>query len=98
MLVFFARSGVDRRVWNTRIAPALGLLGLLGCLVLTLGNFPTLIGGSTGLAVGIGAVLVLVTLAGVVVGVDPARDHSARRHPRERLMTTRSQPNRRTAP
>ena len=74
VLVFFARSGVDRRVWNTRIAPTLGLLGLLGCLVLTLGNFPTLIGGSTGLALGIGAVLVLVTLAGVVVGVDPARD------------------------
>ena len=69
VLVFFARSGVDRRVWNTRIAPLLGLLGLLGCLVLTVGNFPTLIGGSTALAVGIGAVLVLVTLAGVVVGV-----------------------------
>jgi amino acid transporter len=69
VLVFFARSGADRRPWNTRIAPALGLLGLLGCLVLTIGNFPTLIGGSTGLAVGIGAVLVAVTAVGVVLGL-----------------------------
>ena len=37
--------------------------------MLTVGNFPTLIGGSTALALGIGAVLVVVTLAGVVVGV-----------------------------
>jgi amino acid transporter len=69
VLVFFARSGADRRPWNTRIAPALGLLGLLGCLVLTIGNFPTLIGGSTGLALGIGAVLVAVTAVGVVLGL-----------------------------
>ena len=55
-------------MWHTRIAPTLGLLGLLVCLVLTIGNFPTLIGGSTGLALGIGAVLVVVTLVGVVVG------------------------------
>ncbi|MDD7917843.1 APC family permease [Actinomycetospora callitridis] len=68
VLVFFARSGADRRMWHTRIAPTLGLLGLLVCLVLTIGNFPTLIGGSTGLALGIGAVLVVVTLVGVVVG------------------------------
>jgi amino acid transporter len=68
VLVFFARSGADRRMWHTRIAPTLGLLGLLVCLVLTIGNFPTLIGGSTGLALGIGAVLVVVTLVGVVIG------------------------------
>jgi amino acid transporter len=66
MLVFFRRSRADTRVWNTLVAPALGLLGLLACLVLTVSNFPTLIGGSTGLAVGIGAVLVLAFVLGVV--------------------------------
>lgn len=69
VLAFFARSGVDRRVWHTRIAPALGLLGLLACLALTVHNFPTLIGGSTGLALAIGAVLVVVFLAGVAVAL-----------------------------
>ncbi|GLZ44557.1 amino acid transporter [Actinomycetospora sp. NBRC 106375] len=68
VLVFFARNRVDRRVWNTRIAPALGLVGLLVCLVLTLGNFTTLLGGSAGLAYAICGVLVVVTLVGVVMG------------------------------
>ena len=67
--------------------------------MLTIGNFPTLIGGSTGLALGIGAVLVLVTLAGVVVGAHPARGHTP---PvvtaRDRPVTTRSQPNREDCP
>ncbi|MDD7966633.1 APC family permease [Actinomycetospora lemnae] len=96
VLAFFARSGVDRRVWHTRVAPALGLVGLLVCLALTINNFATLIGGSTGLAVAIGAVLVVVFLAGVVValvrrpttadGTDPDNtDGVARRTPRENV-------------
>ena len=69
VIVFFARSGLDRRVWHTRIAPALGFLGLAVCLVLTIANFPTLIGGSTGLALGIGGLLVLVTAVGIVLAL-----------------------------
>jgi amino acid transporter len=68
VLAFFARNRVDGRVWNTRIAPALGLVGLLICLWLTLGNFTTLVGGSGALAFAIGAVLVVVTLVGIVMG------------------------------
>lgn len=64
VVVFFRRSQVDTRPWQTRIAPALGLAGLLAFLWLTITNFPTLIGGSTGLAVGIGAVLVVFFAAG----------------------------------
>jgi hypothetical protein len=55
---------VDDRAWNTFIAPALGLVGLSVCLVLTVSNFPTLIGGSPALATGIGAVLVLAFVLG----------------------------------
>ena len=44
----------------------LGLVGLLACLVLTVANFPTLIGGSPGLATAIGAVLVASFVVGVV--------------------------------
>ncbi|GAA4865630.1 APC family permease [Actinomycetospora straminea] len=96
VLAFFARTGVDRRVWHTRVAPALGLVGLLVCLALTINNFATLIGGSTGLAVAIGAVLVVVFLAGVVMalvrrptavdGTDPDNtDGVAPRTPRENV-------------
>ncbi|NKQ52724.1 APC family permease [Amycolatopsis sp. K13G38] len=67
VLVFFRRATVDRRVWHTLLAPALGLAGLGTCLTLTVLNFPTLIGGSFGLAAVIGAVLVGSFLAGVVL-------------------------------
>jgi amino acid transporter len=65
VLVFFRRTGVDSRPWHTVVAPALGLAGLLVCLVLTVSNFPTLIGGSPALATGIGAVLVVSFVLGV---------------------------------
>lgn len=66
VLVFFRRTGVDSRPWHTVVAPVLGLAGLLVCLWLTVSNFPTLIGGSSGLAAGIGAVLVLAFVLGAV--------------------------------
>jgi amino acid transporter len=69
VLVFFARTRADRRVWHTRIAPVLGFTGLAVCLTLTITNFPALIGGSTGLAVAIGAVLAVIALAGIVIAL-----------------------------
>lgn len=66
VLVFFARSRADRRLWHTRLAPALGLAGLLTCLALTVANFPTLIGGSPALATAIGAVLVVAFAGGAL--------------------------------
>jgi len=64
VLVFFRRTRADTRPWHTLVAPALGLVGLLVCLWLTVANFPTLIGGSPALAAGIGAVLVLAFVLG----------------------------------
>ncbi|MCW0214513.1 MAG: APC family permease [Pseudonocardia sp.] len=66
VLVFFRRTRADTRPWHTVVAPALGLVGLLVCLWLTVSNFPTLIGGSPALAAGIGAVLVLAFVLGAV--------------------------------
>ncbi|WP_432487875.1 APC family permease [Kineococcus sp. SYSU DK018] len=60
VLVFFARTGLDGRTWNTRTAPVLGGVGLLGILVAVLANFTTLIGGSAALA---GFFLALVVAA-----------------------------------
>jgi amino acid transporter len=66
VLVFFRRTRVDARPWQTVVAPVLGLLGLATFLFLTITNFPTLIGGSPGLAAAIGAVLVVFFAAGVL--------------------------------
>ncbi|RFA09015.1 amino acid transporter [Subtercola boreus] len=44
VIVYFAQTRLDRRPWNTIIAPALGLLGLVGSAVIILVNFPLLVG------------------------------------------------------
>ncbi|WP_337060510.1 APC family permease [Kineococcus sp. G2] len=64
VLVFFARTRLDRRAWNTRVAPALGGIGLLGILVTVLANFTTLIAGSAALAGFFIALVVLAFVAG----------------------------------
>lgn len=81
ILVFFARSGVDQRVWNTRIAPTLGFLGILTITVLVLLNFTTLISGSRTLAGILLGIVALAFAAGIMVGLanksyrsDQARD------------------------
>lgn len=45
VLAYFKRSGNDKRLWNTRIAPLGGLIGILACLAIAIANLPMLIGG-----------------------------------------------------
>ncbi|SUE28531.1 APC family permease [Nocardia farcinica] len=68
VIVFFHRSGLDRRVWHTRIAPALGTVGLLAVTATVLANFTTLVGGSTA-----AEVLLTLVVAVFVAGVLAAR-------------------------
>ncbi|MBF6575536.1 APC family permease [Nocardia farcinica] len=68
VIVFFHRSGLDRRVWHTRIAPALGTVGLLTVTATVLANFTTLVGGSTA-----AEVLLTLVVAVFVAGVLAAR-------------------------
>jgi amino acid transporter len=44
VIVYFAKTKSDTRPWNTIIAPALGLVGLLGAAVVIFINFPFLVG------------------------------------------------------
>ncbi|MFE9323457.1 APC family permease [Nocardia sp. NPDC052278] len=69
VIVYFARTRADTRSWHTRIAPALGLVGLLVAAGIIVANFPTLIGGSTTLAV----ILLLVTAAFPLAGIAQAQ-------------------------
>jgi amino acid transporter len=64
VIVFFRRTRVDTRPWQTLVAPALGLIGLALILVLLVDNLPLLMGGSTALGVGAGVLLVVAQLAG----------------------------------
>ncbi|MBF6230615.1 APC family permease [Nocardia farcinica] len=68
VIVFFHRSGLDRRLWHTRIAPALGTVGLLAVTATVLANFTTLVGGSTA-----AEVLLTLVVAVFVAGVLAAR-------------------------
>jgi hypothetical protein len=74
--VFFRRTGVDRRPWQTLVAPTLGALGLAGVLVLLVENLPLLMGGSTALGIGAGVLLLLALGGGFVLAA--ARPSAAR--------------------
>ena len=68
VLVFFARDQRGHSVWRVRVAPVLGLVGLLGALVLILINLKDLVGGSSVLAWVIVGVLVGALAVGVLIG------------------------------
>ncbi|MCV7171450.1 APC family permease [Mycobacterium manitobense] len=68
VLVHFGRDRRGHSLWRVRIAPALGLVGLIGALALILANLDDLVGGSSVLAVIIVGLLVVAFVAGTVVG------------------------------
>ena len=65
MIVYFRRTGVDRRAWPTLVAPAVTVVLVTGALVLVLLNFKTLIGGSGTTA----AWLIATAPAAFIIGV-----------------------------
>jgi amino acid transporter len=44
VIVYFARTKQDRRLWNTVVAPGLGFIGLVGSAVVIVVYFPMLVG------------------------------------------------------
>ena len=69
VLVFFGRDRRGHSQWRVRIAPALGLVGLLGSLVLILSNLSGLVGGSSVLAAVIVGLLAAAFVVGVLIGL-----------------------------
>lgn len=68
IIVYFRREGEDTRTWHTRVAPVLGCIGLVGITSLVIAYFTTLIDGSRALAGFFLALIVLVFIAGAVLG------------------------------
>lgn len=48
ILVFFAKTKTNLNPWKTRTAPALGLVGSLGALLLIMNNMAMLVGDESG--------------------------------------------------
>ena len=70
VLVYFLRhrEQAGRRVWQTKIAPALACIGLVASLWLVLSNFTLVTGGSAALSTVLAAVPFLGLLIGCLVG------------------------------
>jgi amino acid transporter len=71
ILMFFRHNKADQRVWNTRIAPALGCLGLGITTAITAKNLPLLMGGQTMAWVVVGLLLVTVGTGFAVAALRP---------------------------
>lgn len=64
VLAFFLRGRATGRLWTTRLAPALAVLGLLGSLWLVLSNFTLVTGGSATLS----TILAAIPFVGLIAG------------------------------
>ncbi|WP_411153031.1 APC family permease [Streptomyces sp. A30] len=68
VIVFFRRTGLDRRPWNTLIAPLASIVLMLGATALALDNFTILISASSTTALILELAVVAVFAGGVVLG------------------------------
>ncbi len=69
IFVFFRKSDVDKRTWNTVIAPILAVIGLAAFFVLTLNSLDILLGVHGVMAALMLSLVFLALLAGVAYGV-----------------------------
>ena len=68
VIVFFWRNGLDRRVWNTVVAPVMGMVGLGYALVLLVENLPALSGSEDAFVRSFPWIMQGVMVVGVLVG------------------------------
>ncbi|MET8831740.1 APC family permease [Streptomyces sp. NPDC004610] len=64
-LVFFARTGADGRLWQTRVWPSAGFLSLLALTYVTCDNFPELVAKGPVFAYALAGAVPLFALAGI---------------------------------
>ncbi|WP_411342821.1 APC family permease [Paenibacillus sp. WLX1005] len=70
ILSFFIRTGTDRRLWHSKIAPLLSAFGLLAATLITIINFPSLVGTSaSSVPLLMEFTLALVAVVGVCIGI-----------------------------
>lgn len=77
-VAFFARTGLDRRWWQARIAPTLGFVGIAGLFGATIVNFDYLVGPNELVRWGLVAVIP-ATIVSAVVFTRWVRIHNSER-------------------
>ncbi|MFC4464596.1 APC family permease [Streptomyces xiangluensis] len=82
VVVFFRRTGLDRRPWNTLVAPLASIVLLMGAGGLALDNFTTLISASGATALALELAVVAVFAGGVVLGYARRGAHGTSPEPR----------------
>jgi amino acid transporter len=50
VVAFFSRTGVDKRLWHTKLAPSIAGIGFLAAGILAITNYDMLLGGQGGVA------------------------------------------------
>ena len=73
VIVFFQRNGLDKRVWNTVLAPVLGMAGLGYALFLLITNLPALSGSDDGFVRSFPWIMLAVMLLGIGVSLGVSR-------------------------
>jgi amino acid transporter len=73
VIVFFRRNGLDKRVWNTVVAPVLGMVGLGYALYLLITNLPALSGSDDGFVRSFPWIMLGVMVLGIGVSLGIAR-------------------------
>ncbi|TXI03598.1 MAG: APC family permease [Rhizobium sp.] len=80
VIVYFSRFSSSEGIWSVKIAPFLGLIGVLGCLMVAIINLPSLVGGDNAnlvaeimIAVNILAFALGAVAAAVMKSRSPAR-------------------------
>jgi len=84
VVTFFGRTRADTRPWQTRIAPGLAGLLILGVTYLIIANFTTLIGGSWTTAIWLIITVPVVFAIGLVLNA-ATKSHAHRWRPGENL-------------
>jgi amino acid transporter len=69
VIVFFRRNGMDQRIWNTMVAPVMGMVGLGYALYLLIANLPALSGSNDGLVHSFPWIMLAVMLLGMGVSL-----------------------------
>jgi amino acid transporter len=74
VVVFFRRTGLDRRIWHTIVAPLLGAAGLICAIVMAVQNWDVLTGATSGIVAHLYWLIPIAAVAGAVLGVWRTRE------------------------
>lgn len=80
IIAFFYRTKLDKRVWNTVIAPLGGFIGMFLCLIITIENLPALVGAESSLVPNLIKLIIVVAFLIGFIGALLIRKHQPKHY------------------